>query len=100
MSNEDFYDWLDKHYTTWGQTGWTMGARSDNWLLSDLHAAWQAGFAEAKCTSAIDLLKEAREAIFNMKPSARARGCFVDGQADCVCTACKLKRAIAELEDL
>lgn len=47
----------------------------------------------------IDLLKEAREALFAMKPSAGVRGCFVDGQTDCVCTACKLKRAIVELEN-
>lgn len=44
------------------------------------------------------LLKEARDALFNLAPKFKERDCFGDRQKDCACTACKLKRAIAVLE--
>lgn len=47
----------------------------------------------------IALLKEAREALFNMAPRFKERGCFGDRQTNCVCTACNLKRAILEWEN-
>ena len=42
------------------------------------------------------LLKEVREALFNLAPKFKERDCFGDKQKDCNCTACKLKRATAD----
>ena len=42
---EEFYQWLDQHYTTWGQAGFSRGSTSGNWRLQDLYGAWLAGRA-------------------------------------------------------
>lgn len=62
-----------------------------------------ADYAEAvemlkRAKAHIELLKEVRDALFNLAPRFRERGCFGNSQFDCLCTACKLRRAIAELE--
>lgn len=64
-----------------------------------------ADYAEAvemlkRAKSHVLLMVEVRDALFNLAPRFRERDCFGDRQADCGCTACKLKRAIEELETL
>ena len=48
----------------------------------------------------LEACKEALEALFNLAPRYRKKGCFGNGaqEDDCICTACILKRAIAKVE--
>ena len=45
-----------------------------------------------------ELLREALEAMLNLAPRIKndRDGCFGDGGKDCVCTACKIRRELAE----
>jgi hypothetical protein len=54
-------------------------------------------FLEMRISQMKDLLIESREALFNLAPLYRERNCFNHNEADCSCTACKIKLMLSKL---
>jgi len=81
MSEQHTEEWTPKQWKEWA-------------AKMQAHARKIAGQRDDLLAAA----KAALEALFNLAPKFREKGCF-DSQTDpCVCTACTLKAAIKKAE--